>query len=184
MQLKINRTFVQSHQCEAALQNEIVLEQYRKLDGKLTWYHVKDSFYDSVQIDKCPYCKMMLPTFSYSQVEEVSLLINSNQIKTEFDLDKTEVIQDILDNQNVIAFAEKAGNHIQIRWDARVSEEELTNIYNILKKEYEEIKIGVYFVNTIKKKVSLFYPNTDFLEMELQEFLLSVKPEKNIEKIS
>lgn len=186
MKLKTNKTFVQLHQCEEAKKNKIVLEQYRELDGTFTWHHVKDSFQNSFEVNCCPYCNLLLPTeiFSYSQIEEISLLINSKQIKTEFDLDKTEVIQDILDSQNVIAFAEKAGENIQVRWDGRVSESELTNIFTALKKEYKKIKIGVYFKNPIKHKVSLFFANVNFLEMELEEFLLCVRSEKNIEKIS
>lgn len=186
MQLKINKTFIQAHQCKNAKINKIVIEQYREVDQKLTWHHVKDSFQNSFEIDKCPYCNLVLPTdiFSYSQIEEISLLISSKQIQTEFDLDKTEIIQDILDTQNVLAFAEKARENVQIRWDERVDEAELTKIYTTLKNNYQEIKIGVYFKKPIKRKISLFIATVDFLEMELEEFLLSVKPDRVIEKIS
>ena len=186
MQYKINNTFVQNHKCEAASKKKVVIEQYSGVDGRLTWHHVKDSFQNSFEVNKCPYCNLLLPTdiYSYSQVEEVSLLINCKLIKTEFDLDKTEIIQDILDNQNVVAFAEKVGENIQIRWDSQVGEEELSNIYSILKEEYQDIKIGVYFKIPVKRKISLFYANVDFLDMELNEFLLSIKRDKIIEKIS
>lgn len=186
MKLNIDKRFIQNHKCELAIERKIVIEQYQHVDGRITWHFVANSFLDSFEINKCPFCRLMLPTdlFSFSQIEEVSLLINCKQIETEFDLDKTEVIQDVLDNQNVIAFAEKAGENIQVRWDERVKEEELSMIYRVLKEKYNGIKIGVYFKSPVEKKIGLFSASVDFLDMELEEFLLSVKPEECIQKIS
>ncbi|MBA4688581.1 MAG: hypothetical protein H2184_15625 [Candidatus Galacturonibacter soehngenii] len=186
MQINMDKTFIQSHKCEAANEKNIAIEQYKHVDGRLTWHFILDSFQNSFETNKCPYCGLLLPTelYTYSQIEEVSLLIPCTQIQTEFDLDKTEVIQDILDNQNVIAFAEKSGENIQVRWDARVEKEELTSIYTAIKEEYHDIKVGVYFKKPVKKNVGFFIANVNFLDMDLEEFLLSVKPEKCTEKIS
>ena len=186
MQLNLDKTFIQNHKCDMANEKKIVIEQYQHVNGRLTWHFIINSFQDSFETNKCPYCGIKLPNelYSYSQVEEVSLLINCKQIDTEFDLDKTEVIQDILDNQNVIAFAEKAGENIQVRWDTRVGKEELTSIYIALKEEYHDIKVGIYFKKPIKKIVGHFTANVNFIDMELEEFLMSVKSEKSIEKIS
>lgn len=186
MQRKINTTFVQHHECKMAKKNNIVIEQYREIDDTFTWYHVKDSFFDAVPIKKCPYCDMMLPTtiYSYSEIEEISLLISSKQIKAEYDLNKTEIVQDIIDNLNILAYADIAGEYVQVRWDDKVSELELTEVYEALKEKYCKIRVGVYFKKPVQKKIGFFNANVDFLDIELKEYLLSVKSKKIIEKIS
>lgn len=182
----MKRTFIQKHQCDRARKNSYLLEQYEEEGKKVKWYFLKDSFLDAIETNQCPYCKMFLPDYYYmeSEIEEVSLLININELPNDEYLTKADLVQDWLDNKNIIAYAEKAGEKIQIRWDERVSREALIQTYEAAEKVYPNIKIGVYFNHSVTKKIHDFPVKVNFIEMSMEEYLLSVVLEKKNIKIS
>lgn len=182
----MKRTFIQKHQCDRARKNSYLLEQYEEEGKKVKWYLLRDSFLDAIEVNQCPYCKMFLPDHYYveSEIEEVSLLINMNELPNDEFSTKANLIQDWLDSKNIIAYAEKAGEKIQIRWDERVNRVDLIHTYEAATQLYSTLKVGVYFNHSVTKKIHDFPVKVNFIEMNLEEYLLSVVLEKQNIKIS